>query len=205
MRRVFAAIIVSALTILAVGPGKETGRLSNRRAPGFSLMDVNYNQHDLADYRGRVVVIDFIRTDCPMCNTFAGICDRIRTQFGDKVAVLTVVNAPPDNLKTVQEFIERHSVKNPVLFDTFQMAASYMKLTPTNPNFGLPHLFLIDAQGQIRDDYEYEPQYNEAYFSGEAKPLIAEIQGLIDEIGPGKTTPKAAPKATLKIAPKTAK
>ena len=38
---------------------------SNRRAPGFSLPDLNHKQYDLGDYRGRVVLIDIMKTDCP--------------------------------------------------------------------------------------------------------------------------------------------
>jgi len=199
-------LIVTALAVCALAPfllpaasaGKLAGRLSGRRAPGFSLMDVNYNQHDLADYRGRVVVIDFIRTDCPLCQTFAGVADRIRTRFGDRVAVLTVVNAPPDNLKTVGDFIKKYDVKNALLFDTFQMAASYMKMTPVNPTFALPHLFLIDGTGQIRNDYEYEPGENDAYFSGEATPLMAEIQKLVDQSAESPAGIPDAKKATKK-------
>ena len=38
-----------------------------RRAPGFSLPDLDYKQYDLADYRGKVVVLDIIQTACPKC------------------------------------------------------------------------------------------------------------------------------------------
>ena len=167
--------------------------LSGRRAPGFSLMDINYNQHDLADYRGKVVVLDFMRTDCPVCNSFAGVLERVRTRFGDQVAVLTVVNAPPDNLKTVSEFIEKYSIKSPILFDTFQVAASYMKLTPVNPQFALPHLFLIDAAGQIKKDFEYSGE-NDKYFTGEAEPLMTEIELMLKADSPGRRRPGAAKK-----------
>jgi len=184
---VFAFFALCALASVLSAQG-QPGRLSGRRAPGFSLMDINYNQHDLADYRGRVVLIDFIRTDCPMCQSFAGVGERVRTRFGDKVAVLTIVNAPPDNLKTVGDFIEKFGVKSPVLFDTFQVAASYLKLTPVNPQFTLPHLFLVDGSGQIRNDYEYDGA-NEPYFSGEATPLMNEIESLLNE-GAKKTKTK---------------
>jgi len=31
---------------------------------------------------------------------------------------------------------------------------SYMKLTPSNPQMHFPHLFLIDGDGMIRNDFE---------------------------------------------------
>jgi len=91
--------------------------------------------------------------------------------------------------------MQKYNVKNALLFDTFQMAASYMKLTPVNPQFALPHLFLIDGAGQIRNDYEYEPGENDAYFSGEATPLMAEIQKLVDEGASAAAGTGAAKKA----------
>lgn len=193
MKKLFS---FAALSLLAFGAFAQApqGRLSGRRAPGFSLMDINYNQHDLMDYRGKVVVIDFIRTDCPMCNTFAGVAERVREKFGDDVAVLTIVNAPPDSLKTVGEFIEKHNVKVPILFDTFNVAASYLKLTPVNPQFTLPHLFLITRTGEIQNDYEYDGS-NDAIFSGTAAPLMAEIEKMVK-------SPQAVPTAKPRTASK---
>ena len=153
-------------------------------------MDVNYNQHDLQDYRGRVVLIDFIRTDCPLCQTFAGVGEKIRTRFGDKVVVLTIVNAPPDNLKTVGAYIEKYGVKSPVLFDTFQVAASYLKLTPVNPQFALPHLFLIDANGVIRNDWEYVGGGVTSVFEARP-PLLKEVEALLNaSAAPAKSPAK---------------
>ena len=42
-----------------------------RRAPGFALMDSKGQLHDLADYRGKVVVLEFMQTTCPHCAGFA--------------------------------------------------------------------------------------------------------------------------------------
>ena len=145
-------------------------------------MDINYNQHDLADYRGKVVLIEFMRTDCPVCQSFPGIIEKIRTRFGSKVAVLSIVNAPPDNQATVQNFITALGAKNPILFDSGQVAASYFRITPSNPRFTLPYLFLIDAKGQIRADFEYKPDTTSEYFTGDGAPLIKEIEKLTSEI-----------------------
>jgi hypothetical protein len=40
------------------------------------------------------------------------------------------------------------------VFDSGQMIASYLEVTPSNPQVHFPHLFVIDAQGMIRNDYE---------------------------------------------------
>jgi len=43
----------------------------------------------------------------------------------------------------------------PILFDCGQVASSYLQASPSNPNFQIPHVFLIDAQGMIRNDFGY--------------------------------------------------
>lgn len=181
---------LAAMSVLGVATLLGAVNLSNRRAPGFSLMDINYNQHDLADYRGKVVLVEFIRTDCPVCQGFTSIVEKLRTQFGDRVEVITIVNTPPDSQPAVVNFINTYKVKNPVLFDCGQVAASYMKLTPQNPRIALPHFFVVDQRGTIRSNYEYATA-TEAYFTGDATPLITEIEALLRE------SPSAGPPAKL--------
>ena len=55
------------------------GELSNRRAPGFSLPDGNLKQHDLQDYRGRVVLVEFMQSQCPNCAAFSRVLEQVKT------------------------------------------------------------------------------------------------------------------------------
>lgn len=131
------------------------GELSNRRAPGFALPDSNINYHDLADYRGKVVLLDLIKTSCPVCNSSHKILESVRQKYPDKVTIISIVPASEDNQNTVRQFVANNSVKTPMLFDCGQVMASYLKLTPQKSNVGLPHLFLIDANGHIKNDWEF--------------------------------------------------
>ena len=184
LSRLAAVSVLGAATLLGAD------NLSNRRAPGFSLMDINYNQHDLADYRGKVVLVEFIRTDCPVCQGFTTIVDKIRARFGEKVEVLTLVATPPDSQQSVMNFINTYKVRNPVLFDCGQVAASYLRLNPQNPRVSLPHFFVVDQRGTIRGNYEYGDA-TEAFFTGDATPLMNEIEALVN----GPLAPAAKPQA----------
>ena len=62
-------------------------------------------------------------------------------------------------------FIAAHKIKYPVLFDCGQVAASYYKATPANPSVNFPHVFLIDPQGMIRNDFGYN-MLNRDIFEG---------------------------------------
>lgn len=167
--------LFAALALLP--PVLSAGQLSGRRAPGFALPEVvTFNYHDLYDYRGKVVVLEFMRSDCPACNTFPKVVEKIRNQFGPKVAVLTIV-MPPDNANTVGAFIATHRFKNPILFDMGQVAAVYMKVTPKNPTVSLPHIFLIDANGWIKNDFPHTAG-TEAIFDG-GEPLLKELEAML--------------------------
>ena len=122
----------------------------SRRAPGFSLPDVKTELHDLADYRGKVVILEFMQTTCPHCAAFAEVLAQVQQKYGDRVAILSVVN-PPDDQPKVRPFIAAHKITWPVVFDCGQVAYSYLR----TPSFDIPHVFLIDANGGIREDFGY--------------------------------------------------
>jgi peroxiredoxin len=131
-------------------------QLSNRRAPGFSLPDLNLKQHDLADYRGKVVLLEFMKTDCPHCAAVSRLLEEVKAKYGLKVAILSIVTSPPDNQQTAIRYIQSNFLTTPILFDCSQVAISYLKVTPENPRVELPHLFVIDGAGMIRHDYKFE-------------------------------------------------
>jgi peroxiredoxin len=132
--------------------------LSGRRAPSFSLPDSTMTQHDLLDYRGRWLLIDFMKTDCPHCMALSKVMEDIHVQFGAKVALLSVVIAPPDNQQTVAKYVAQTGAKSTtIVFDQGQMAVSYFKATPANPGFDTPHLFIIDPNGMIVKDIGQSP------------------------------------------------
>lgn len=163
------------LLAAALTPLFAAGELSGRRAPGFSLVDLNLNYHDIQDLRGRVVLVEIMRTDCPHCQALAKNIEKLKVKFGPKIAVLSVVT-PPDTQATVKQFIAQHGVTSPILFDCGQVAASYLKLDMRKPELHVPHLFLIDAQGMIRNDFAYNEQ-TQPILLGDG--LAAEVEKLL--------------------------
>jgi peroxiredoxin len=168
--RIAIATLLCAIALVAADPV--------RRAPGFSLPDVKTEQHDLADYRGKVVVLEFMQTTCPHCAAFTTVLDKVQKKYGDKVVILSVAN-PPDNQNTVSAYISGHNITYPILFDCGQVAFSYLKTV----RFDLPQVFLIDANGMLKQHFEYGPMTRDV-FEGEA--FLPEIDRLL----PGARAPK---------------
>jgi peroxiredoxin len=141
-------LLIGAFALLA------GGAYSNRRAPGFSLMDSRFQQHDMQDYHGKVVILDFMQTTCPVCNALADALVEVSAKYGDKLAVLSVVTLP-DNFAEADKFAALHKASWPILFDSGQVMMSYLKLQPGgNMDVHFPHVFIIDGSGTIRNDFD---------------------------------------------------
>src|SRR3984893_4541265 len=154
-----------------------SGELSNRRAPGFALPDPEYKRYyDLQDYRGKIVVIDIMSTRCPHCQLLTTTLEQVKARYGDKVAILEVV-LPPDNQDSISKYVAVNHVTIPVICDMGQMTASYFKATPaTMQHIEVPHLFLIDKSGIIRNDFGYDETTRRVF---EGAGLFAEIDRLL--------------------------
>ena len=146
--------------------------LVNRRAPSFSLPDSAMQQHDILDYRGSWLLLDFMKTDCPVCKQLSGKLETVKKKYGAKVAVLAIVITPPENQTTVSKYVAETKITTPIVFDLSQVAISYFKATPQNPAFDTPHLFAISPTGMIVKDWGQNGTESPG-FLGELDQLIA--------------------------------
>jgi peroxiredoxin len=170
LRSIFCFLAAAGFILAA------SGELSDRRAPGFALPDPGYERYyDLQDYAGRIVIIDIMSTHCPHCLLASTTLEQVKARYGDKVAILEVV-LPPDNQESIAKFIQTNNVTVPVVCDMGQMTASYFKATPaTMQHIEVPHLFVIDKQGIIRN-FGYDESTRSVF---EGAGLFAEIDKLL--------------------------
>ena len=179
MRKFLLLLAAGSLSVLFAA-----GELSGRRAPGFALPDLNLNYHDIQDHRGKVVIVDIMRTACPHCLMVSKNLERIKAKYGSRVAIMSIVN-PPDNQAAVSKFLVENKLTTPVLFDCGQVSAVYLKVTPKNPSISIPHVFIIDQQGMIRNDFAYSDT-TKGLLEGDG--LGAEVEKLLS----GSAAKKAA-------------
>ena len=130
-----------------------------RRAPGWALPDTRMKIYDLADYRGKVVILEFMQTDCPHCAAFAEVLHGVEQKYGSKIQIISVAIAQHDNSGTVNAYITGHRIDYPVLLDAGQMAYSYM----LDFHFTFPRVFIIDGNGMIRYDFKNDITTKDVY------------------------------------------
>jgi peroxiredoxin len=162
MRKILIAVLSLVSLAIAQGP---------RRAPGFALADTKGQWHDLYDYRGKVVLLEFMQTTCPHCAAFTDILKKVQQKYGDKIAILAVAN-PPDTGDAIAQFISGHQISYPIVFDMGQVAYSYVR----KPHVDLPQLYVIDAKGDIVADHGYGPLTREIF---EGNGLINELDRIV--------------------------
>lgn len=152
--------------------------LSNRRAPSWNLPDSSLKHYDLLDYRGKWLLVDFMITNCPHCKSLSGILEKVQSNFGSKVAVVSITVTPPENQSTVAAYIKENKVTVPILFDMGQVAAVYLMISPQRPSFDTPHLFVIDPKGMIVRDWGYT-EATKDLIEGSPTALIKQLDGII--------------------------
>ena len=168
---VFALLLTLPLAVPSIGANQ-----AGRRAPSFALPDSQMKYHDILDYRGKVLVVEFMTTACPHCQETAKTLEQVKAKYRDRISILHVV-PPPDNLQSVGNFVAKTKATSPFVFDSGQVTASYVMASAQNPRADVPQLFVIDPQGIIRANYE-----------GEAAALLNldQLSAAIDKATTGK-------------------
>lgn len=113
-------------------------------APDFALKDPSGKQHTLADYKGKVVLIDFWATWCGPCIRMMPMMDRLHDLYKDRGVVILGVHvwANPQSPEPVAFFKEKGH-QYTLLLEGDPVASAY-KVT------GIPAFYLIAPDGTVR-------------------------------------------------------
>ena len=101
--RKYVFFLAAALAAVSASLILNAQSLSGRRAPSFSLPDSGFVQHDILDYRGKWLLIEYMQTNCPHCKALTKLLESKKSGFKGKVEVLDIVIAPPDGLIELNE------------------------------------------------------------------------------------------------------
>ena len=143
-------------------------------APGFSLPADDGTTIDLAQLKGRPVVVYFYpKDDTPGCSTQAGGFRDNIFAFNKEGAVILGISV--DEVATHKEFAEKHSLPFTILADSDKaVTRSYgvLKTYMGVMEMARRDTFIIDPQGRVAKHYEsVDPE-------GHSQVVLADIKAL---------------------------
>ncbi len=155
----------SAETQPSTGTGTQEGQLP----PEFSLPDLDGVDTSLADFEGKVVVLDLWATWCPPCRKEIPFLVQLYEEFKDQGLVVVGVGLDRGGAPTLAPFAEENGITYPILVGDGDVQATYGVT-------GIPTTFVIGRDGRIAAKHVgYDPSM--------AEPLREEIQRLLSGVG----------------------
>lgn len=150
-------------------------------APAWTLEDQDGNTHSLADFKGKIVVLEWFNNECPFVVKFyrEGHMNRLAARYMDKGVVWLAVNSTnwhnnEHNRKIAQEW----NIQRPILNDSKgDVGRAYGARTT-------PHMYIINAEGVLvyAGAIDSNPSSNTADIDG-ATNFVAKA---LDELLAGK-------------------
>jgi len=144
-RLLAVALLLAGGLALAYGASAAT---VGDTAPGFTLTDLHGVDYSLADYRGKVVVLEWINPNCPFSERHAREKTMVNLEHGHDVVWLAVNSTSPkhrDYLTPAQHraYNGKMGIDYPVLLDpTGEVGHAFDAKTT-------PHMFVIGEDGTL--------------------------------------------------------
>jgi len=112
-------------------------------APNFTLPDRDGKMVSLADYKGKVVLLNIWATWCPPCVEEMPSMEKLHQELKDESFEILAVSVDVSGAKAVIPFMKKHKLSFPALTDTKGAIKSLYQTT------GVPESFIIDKEGII--------------------------------------------------------
>ena len=117
--------------------------VSAKPAPKLVLNDTNGGVHDIASYRGKVVLVNFWATWCEPCRYEMPSIQRLRDKLAARPFAVLLVNVDEPDAR-VRRFLEETKLDLPVVLDQNKTAtrAWSVRVMPTS--------FVVGPDGRLR-------------------------------------------------------
>ena len=112
-------------------------------AANFTFPDLDGNMMSLADFRGKVVLLNIWATWCAPCVAEMPSMQKLYQGLRDEGLEILAVSIDESGAEAVKPFMEKHKLEFPVLLDTKG------DIKDLYQNTGIPESFIIDKHGMI--------------------------------------------------------
>ncbi len=114
-----------------------------KQAPDFTVTDIDGIKHNLSDYRGKYLMVNFWATWCPPCRAEIPHLIQLRNQEStDKLAMLAIST---EDVNTVKKFVKAEKIN----YTAASLGSSELPAPFADVEF-IPTTFFIDPDGRIK-------------------------------------------------------
>jgi peroxiredoxin len=117
-------------------------------APSWKLKDVNGTEVSSADFKGKVVVVDFWATWCGPCRMEIPGYVALQKKYGKERLAIIGVSVDAQGPGVVKTFIEKNHMDYQVVMSDDDVLTAFGGAEGIQ---AIPTTFIIDREGQIRD------------------------------------------------------
>src|SRR5437762_9329266 len=140
MRKIFVPVTAAVAWMVAVTRVRAAAKPGDA-APAFSLQDTSGKTVNLSDYKGKVVVLEWVNPDCPFVQRHYNL--KTMTTLADKnkdkgVVWLGIATGDTANADKLKSFIDKDGIGYPILLDADGAVGHAYGAKTT------PHMFIID-------------------------------------------------------------
>lgn len=111
--------------------------------PDFKLKDIHGQEHNLSDYRGKWVIVNYWATWCPPCLEEIPELDALHDARKDVDAVVLGVNMENISPEELRAFAEEQFIDYPILVDKPRRSTELGAIP------GMPTTYVITPEGEI--------------------------------------------------------
>jgi len=128
---------------------------------------------------GKIVVLVFVRTDCPISNRYAPTLQHLSTEYADKAKFYLVYPDSSESAATIEKHLAQYSYTLPALRDPKQslVKLAQVKITPESAVF--------DSQGQLAYHGRIDNWY-EAFGRARPAPTTHELDDALQALLNGR-------------------
>lgn len=140
--RFFYVLVLLSCAAIAAAQDPSRFRPWSGVTPPLALKDIDGKARDLNDYRGKVVIVNFMATWCGPCVEEMPSLQKLRERFRGKGLEVIAVNTGESESKA-SKFAQDLRIKFPVLVDQESDAKDAWKV------MGIPATFIVGTDGKI--------------------------------------------------------
>jgi len=145
-----------------------TSTTGGKTAPAFTLQDLNGKNVTLADFRGKVVILDFWATWCPPCIKEIPDFIELYEQYKDKGFAMLGISLDQEGISVVKSFAQKVKINYPIMMTDGRVDKAYGGIT------NIPTTFVIDPAGNIQK--KYVGYIEKAVFEADIKALLPKTE-----------------------------